>query len=230
MKKSLVPMFLSIGMCTSMANANAFAAQKEMTDREWIDIINSSFHKEFKNLKFESNEKGIYTFISGDYEIKVDTNKEVYELSVYSSSLNKALENAGVIKTPIMKTTYKVVEEKKQEEKQTEIEKQEADTAFHQSIADAAMAQIGAFQDCTMLVTNSLAAVGIHFHGAPEEYAALGEWTENPVPGYICIYYGHVAIYVGDGMAGHGGWNGYNTILYSVSCANGFIGYIHVNH
>ena len=92
------------------------------------------------------------------------------------------------------------------------------------------MAQIGVNQDCTMLVTNALKAVGINFHGAPYEYASLGEWTDTPVPGDICIYSGHVALYVGNGQAVHGGWNGYTTILYSVSCSNPFIGYIHVNH
>lgn len=105
-----------------------------------------------------------------------------------------------------------------------------SDSNFYQKIADAAMAQIGVNQDCTMLVTNALKAVGINFHGAPYEYASLGEWTDTPVPGDICIYSGHVALYVGNGQAVHGGWNGYTTILYSVSCSNPFIGYIHVNH
>ncbi|MGM9947527.1 NlpC/P60 family protein [Floccifex sp.] len=105
-----------------------------------------------------------------------------------------------------------------------------SDSNFYQKIADAALAQIGVNQDCTMLVTNALKAVGINFHGAPYEYASLGEWTDTPVPGDICIYSGHVALYVGNGQAVHGGWNGYTTILYSVSCSSPFIGYIHVNH
>ena len=53
---------------------------------------------------------------------------------------------------------------------------------FYQRIADAALAQIGVYQDCTMLVTNSLAAVGINFHGAPAAYLSLGPLTNNPVP------------------------------------------------
>ena len=105
-----------------------------------------------------------------------------------------------------------------------------SDSNFYQKIADAALAQIGVNQDCTMLVTNALAAVGINFHGAPSEYASLGEWTDNPVPGDICIYNGHVALYVGNGQAVHGGWLGYTTILSSVECTNAFVGYIHVNH
>lgn len=96
------------------------------------------------------------------------------------------------------------------------------------TIYNAAMSQIGMNQDCTMLVTNSLAAAGISFHGWPEEYAALGDWTSNPVPGDIIIYSGHVAVYAGNGMAVHGGWNGYTTALFSVNCSAALIGYIHV--
>ena len=68
--------------------------------------------------------------------------------------------------------------------------------SFYQRIADAALAQIGVYQDCTMLVTNSLAAVGINFHGAPTAYLSLGTLTNDPVPGDICVYQGHVALYV----------------------------------
>lgn len=104
------------------------------------------------------------------------------------------------------------------------------DTQFYQRIANAALAQIGKSQDCTMLVTNSLAAVGINFHGAPADYASLGQWTKDPVPGDICIYDGHVALYIGNGQAVHGGWLGSTTIQTTVECDRPFIGYIHVNH
>lgn len=95
-------------------------------------------------------------------------------------------------------------------------------------IAEAAKAQIGVSQDCTMLVTNSLKAVGINFHGAPAQYAVLGEWTNDPKPGDIIIYSGHVAIYIGEGRAIHGGWLGYTTIESTVECTNALIGYIRV--
>ena len=100
---------------------------------------------------------------------------------------------------------------------------------FYQRIADAALAQIGVYQDCTMLVTNSLAAVGINFHGAPAAYLSLGSLTNNPVPGDICVYQGHVALYIGNGQAVHGGWYGNQTTIYSVECNQPFIGYVHVN-
>ena len=96
------------------------------------------------------------------------------------------------------------------------------------TIASAALAQLGVGQDCTMLVTNALAAAGISHHGWPESYASLGSWTSNPVPGDIIIYSGHVAVYIGNGQAVHGGWNGNQTVIWSVNCANSLIGYIHV--
>lgn len=100
---------------------------------------------------------------------------------------------------------------------------------FYQRIADAALAQVGVNQDCTMLVTNSLAAVGINFHGTPTAYLSLGELTNNPVPGDICVYQGHVALYIGNGKAVHGGWLGCQTVVSTVECTNAFIGYVHVS-
>lgn len=98
-----------------------------------------------------------------------------------------------------------------------------------EAIANAALSQLGVTQDCTMLVTNSLRAVGINFHGWPYQYAQLGSWTNTPVPGDIIIYSGHVAIYVGNGQAVHGGWMGYTTVKTSVACDKPLVGYIHVN-
>ena len=53
--------------------------------------------------------------------------------------------------------------------------------------------------------------------------------TNNPVPGDICVYQGHVALYIGNGQAVHGGWFGCQTTIYSVECNQPFIGYVHVN-
>lgn len=103
------------------------------------------------------------------------------------------------------------------------------ETGFYQKIADAALAQVGVYQDCTMLVTNALAAIGINFHGAPAAYLSLGQLTDTPVPGDICVYQGHVALYIGNGQAVHGGWLGNQTVVSTVECTNPFIGYVHVN-
>lgn len=102
-----------------------------------------------------------------------------------------------------------------------------ADKSAYQRIADAAIAQVGVMQDCTMLVTNSLKAVGINFHGWPEEYLSLGPTTNDPVPGDIIVYSGHVAIYIGDGKAVHGGFMGNQTRIWTVECTNPFIAFVH---
>ncbi len=97
------------------------------------------------------------------------------------------------------------------------------------TIYAAALSQLGVIQDCTSLVTNSLAAAGVYFHGWPEEYACVGTWTSDPIPGDIVIYSGHVAVYAGNGMAVHGGWNGYTTALASINCSQALIGFIRVS-
>lgn len=103
------------------------------------------------------------------------------------------------------------------------------------SIAAAAMAQLGVRQDCTMLVTNSLRAVGINFHSAPRGYFSLGTVVSasEAQPGDI-IYYDnagagvpHVAIYIGGGQAVHGGWKGNQTAISAANMGSGAV-YIRV--
>lgn len=96
-------------------------------------------------------------------------------------------------------------------------------------IAQAAYAQIGVSQDCTALATNALAAAGINFHGWPAGYLSLGPTVSaaEAKPGDL-IYYqnggmgmAHIAVYVGNGQAIHGGWNGGTTVLFSSNVGSG---------
>lgn len=95
---------------------------------------------------------------------------------------------------------------------------------------DRAYSLIGQSMDCTALVSQALAARGINFHGWPEEYVNVPGGhvvTDGSLqPGDILIYantggwnggahYDHVALYVGNGQAVHGGWNGYSVALAS---------------
>jgi len=97
------------------------------------------------------------------------------------------------------------------------------------AIASAAYAQLGVPQDCTALVTNSLAAVGIHFHDWPAGYLTLGTVipASQAQAGDLAYYanggtgMAHIAVYVGNGMAVHGGWNGGTTALFSVNVGSG---------
>lgn len=97
------------------------------------------------------------------------------------------------------------------------------------SIAAAAYAQLGVAQDCTMLVTNSIRAVGINFHGWPAGYLGLGRTVSaaEAQPGDLAYYanggmgLAHIAVYVGNGQAIHGGWNGGTTALASVNVGSG---------
>ena len=98
-----------------------------------------------------------------------------------------------------------------------------------QAILSAAYAQLGVMQDCTMLVTNSLAAVGIHFHDWPAGYLSLGRTVSaaEAQPGDL-IYYAdggagvaHVAVYAGNGQAVHGGYNGNQTVVFSANVGSG---------
>lgn len=97
------------------------------------------------------------------------------------------------------------------------------------AIAAAAYAQLGVAQDCTALATNSLASVGIHFHGWPAEYLALGTVVSaaEAQAGDLAYYpnggmgVAHIAVYVGKGMAVHGGWNGGTTALFSANVGSG---------
>lgn len=95
----------------------------------------------------------------------------------------------------------------------------------------AALAQLGVAQDCTDLVQNSLAAVGLtkrRDQGGYDlgtgvwDYARFGTQVslEELAPGDILIYGhassgAHVAIYIGNGQAVHGGYNG-NTVIAGV--------------
>ena len=97
-----------------------------------------------------------------------------------------------------------------------------------EKIAAAALAQVGVKQDCTMLVTNALRAVGIYHHGWPISYMSLGYVVPySEAKAGDLIYYAnggtgvaHIAVYIGGGKAVHGGWRGNNTVVYGASYGN----------
>ena len=101
-------------------------------------------------------------------------------------------------------------------------------------IANGALSQLGVNQDCTALATNALASQGIYFHGWPADYMSLGSITSAPQAGDL-IYYDnagagvpHIAVYIGNGQAVHGGWQG-TTVVASAYIGSGPV-FIRVAH
>lgn len=102
--------------------------------------------------------------------------------------------------------------------------------ALADRIVAAAEAQVGVSQDCTDLVQNTLAAVGLTTRRDQGGYdLGTGIWQYDHFgprialsdikPGDILVYGNagtgaHVAIYIGNGQAVHGGFNG-KTVIYS---------------
>ncbi|QIK62959.1 C40 family peptidase [Leucobacter viscericola] len=89
-------------------------------------------------------------------------------------------------------------------------------------IVTAALAQLGEFQDCTALVERSLRAIGVP---AGDLGTQIGEYTGLGgslitdgayAPGDVLIWSGrHVAVYIGNGQAVHGGFGGNQTVVAS---------------
>lgn len=104
------------------------------------------------------------------------------------------------------------------------------------TIAATARSLVGSSMDCVALVSRALAGAGIRFSGWPEQFFALGPVVSGGIPaaqpGDILIYqhtiganggahYDHVAVYIGGGMAVHGGWNGGSVVVASAYVGSG---------
>lgn len=96
-------------------------------------------------------------------------------------------------------------------------------------ILDAARAQMGAIQDCTVLGEVALRAAGIQGVGdeSPESLMTYATPVSTPEPGDFIYYadggmgFSHNAVYIGDGQAIHSGWNGNQTVVFSVNVGSG---------
>lgn len=104
------------------------------------------------------------------------------------------------------------------------------------SIVARAKSLVGSHMDCVQLASNALAAAGIGFSGWPEQFLGLGSIVPGGLagaqPGDILVYqrtngvnggahYDHVAVYIGGGMAVHGGWNGGNVVIAGAGIGSG---------
>jgi cell wall-associated NlpC family hydrolase len=153
----------------------------------------------------------------------VEAPKPVVKVQESAPAVEAAPAAEAAVATPAVQTTAAVETAAPAAPKTTAASGQGA------AIAAAAYAQLGVSQDCTALATNALAAVGIHYHGWPAGYLSLGRTVSaaEARPGDLAYYQNggmglaHIAVYVGNGMAVHGGWNGGTTALFSVNVGSG---------
>lgn len=128
-------------------------------------------------------------------------------------------------------TVADITQTSTQETENSEVSSSSKGTAIYQ----AALSQVGAIQDCTMLVTNALKAVGINYHNWPIGYMSLGTVVSasEAQPGDLIYYanggtgYAHIAVYAGNGKAIHGGWLGNQTVVNTANVGSGAV-YIRV--
>ena len=154
----------------------------------------------------------------------VETKKE--EAPVATPAVAKAAEKPAA--TPAVATAAPTVTAKTQAPAAaatTQVASSNKGAAIYQ----AALAQLGTFQECTMLGTNALKAVGINFHDWPAGYMSLGTVVpaSQAQPGDL-VYYAnggmgaaHIGVYAGNGQAIHGGWNGNQTVLNTANLGSG---------
>lgn len=106
---------------------------------------------------------------------------------------------------------------------------QGAPSSLNGVILTAAQAQMGAVQDCTVLGEVALRSAGIQGVGdeSPESLMAYATPVSTPEPGDFIYYadggmgFSHNAVYLGDGQAIHSGWNGNQTVVFSVNVGSG---------
>jgi hypothetical protein len=152
-----------------------------------------------------------------------------FERPAVESVAAPVIEEPAPVAQPAAPAAAPVASATLQAASSTPAPKPAASTGMGAAIAAAAYAQLGVAQDCTMLATNSLAAVGINYHGWPAGYLSLGRTVSaaEAQPGDLAYYadggmgLAHIAVYVGNGMAVHGGWNGGTTALFSVNVGSG---------
>ena len=98
------------------------------------------------------------------------------------------------------------------------------------AIVASAQSQLGATQDCTILVEQALRSIGKSVGDlAPTQFYQYGTPVSSPQPGDLMISGGHVGVYIGDGQAISSGMNGVNeTIVHPASWLTGST-YVRVN-
>lgn len=171
-----------------------------------------------------------YDLVDGTLPYEINTNVDTSVAGDYSSTYTAVDKNGNATEVTMFVT---VKEEEKEEVKETRSASSSSNNqnfgVATGSISAAALSQVGQNQDCTALVSRSLAAVGINYRGAPAGYMSLGPIVSasQAKPGDVIYYanggtgFAHVAIYIGNGQAVHGGWHGNQTVVASAYVGSG---------
>jgi cell wall-associated NlpC family hydrolase len=92
------------------------------------------------------------------------------------------------------------------------------------ALVGSAYSQLGATQDCTILVERALRSIGKSVGDlGPTQFFRYGTVVGSPAPGDLVITSGHVGIYVGGGKVISSGMNYVNeTIVHPLSWLSGY--------
>jgi flagellar hook-basal body complex protein FliE len=135
-------------------------------------------------------------------------------------------------------TAPEVQEPEYTEPEYTEPETTVTNSSLNESIVNAALGLVGVTngEQCTTVATAALAGAGVDNAVVlwPDQYAsAYGYYTDTPEAGNL-VYYDnggrgvdHIAVYIGNGMAVHGNYNG-QTVIASVYINGGAPQFIQV--
>lgn len=178
----------------------------------------------------------VYDVIDGDLDYTVDSNVDTENAGNYAVTFKTVDKNGNEASVQLFVTVNEEEEEEAEDTATTSGVNNQyngssnvGSSAYGGGIAGAALAQLGRYQDCTALVSNALASQGIYFHAYPAGYLSLGTIVSasQAQPGDI-IYYAdgglgvaHVAVYIGNGQAVHGGWQGNQTVIASAYVGSG---------
>lgn len=143
--------------------------------------------------------------------------------SVVNTDVQGAVSAAAIAEEAAKAAAEKAEAEKKALEEQVAKYAKDVPAGVGASgIVAAALSQLGDFQDCTALVERSLRAVGIpagDLGTQVYEYTNLGGHivtSGDYAPGDVLVWAGrHVAVYIGNGQAVHGGYGGNRTVIAS---------------
>ena len=82
------------------------------------------------------------------------------------------------------------------------------------ALVASAYGQLGAIQDCTILVEQALRSIGLNVGDlGPTQFYQYGSVVSTPAPGDLVIRPGHIGIYVGNGEVISSGMNGANLTI-----------------